>query len=269
MADLDFEIKSPTGEVSAAIFKTAYSHALWLLEEYDSAMSGKPRGVLRWFVRKLSSDGSLHVAFRSAVKFSRRRKDKDQADIGPKVTSSLLSGLDDIETRCVTPPYLSEMGLEKAGELTKLIGRDGATGFRFQADDRVVDVTEQSSQNIRKLLPIRRTSIGSVEGRLEAINLHHKPRFIVYHAITRKAVTCHFVAEESMNWVKELLGRRVVVSGKLHKNVNGDTLRVTLEKLAPVDERNRFALPSDEELEDPDFANAGSTEEYIRRIRGG
>jgi hypothetical protein len=118
-------------------------------------------------------------------------------------------------------------------------------------------------------LPVQRIAIGSVEGNLESVNLHGKPRVIVYHAVTKRAVTCLFEPDQFMEKVRNCLGRRVVVFGTLHKNINGDTLRVSMERLEIVDEKNRFALPGPTEgLQDPEFSKTRSTEAYLRSIRG-
>ena len=71
-----------------------------------------------------------------------------------------------------------------------------------------------------------------------------------------------------MSTVKDNLGSRVSVFGKLHKNINGDTLRVTVEQIKSIQGQKRFALPDVGELQEPEFTNAGSTAEYLRRIRG-
>jgi hypothetical protein len=184
------------------------------------------------------------------------------------VASSFVNGFEDLELRAETPSYLSEFGLRRAEELTRLIDRDGAEAFTFRSQAREIQVTNQTTENIGKLLPIKRTATGSVEGTLETINVHRVPRFIVYHAITNKAISCEFNQERWMSTVKDNLGSRVAVFGKLHKNINGDTLRVTVEEIKSIKGQKRFVLPDVGELREPEFTNAGSTAEYLRRIRG-
>jgi hypothetical protein len=270
MAELDFEIKGKHGEIAASTFERAVAHAVALLREFDSAISGQPRGTLRWYIAGLHSNGNLLVSFQSKVKPTPRKRERT-ADVSMAVANSFLTGFYDLETKCETPPYLSEFGLQRAEELTSLIGKNGATAFRFVSSNRTVDVTSKTLENIGKLLPIRRTAIGSVEGKLEAINLHKRPRVLVYHAISKKAVTCEFDPEKFMNQAKDYLGRMVTVFGTLHKNINGDTLRVAVDRLCLSDDlRADLSAKAPIEAEaEPEFANAPSTAEYIRRIRGG
>ena len=268
MAELDLEIHGKPGEVSAATFREAIYYAVSLLREFDAAVSGKRLGSLRWYIERLKSNGSLFITFHSKQRIYKTPKTLPP-DVSSSVTSFLLSGFEDIEEKCVMPSYLSEFGLAKVGDLAHLIKKNGARGFRFGSQSKSVEVTSKTSENVGKLLPIQRTAIGSVEGNLEGVNLHGKPRVIVYHAVTKRAVTCLFEPDRFMDQVRNCLGRRVVIFGTLHKNINGDTLRVSMERLEIVDEKNRFALPGPTEgLQDPEFSKTPSTEAYLRSIRG-
>jgi hypothetical protein len=268
MAELRFDIRGKEGEVSALTFRESIQYAVSLLREFDSALSGKPTGVLSWYIQNLHSNGNLSVLFQSKLKpFNTIRKYPH--DVDRAVTSNLVSGFEDIEVKCVTPPYLSEFGLQKVNKLAHLIGKNGATGFHFESQSKGVEVTQSTKDNIGKLLPIARTALGSVEGTLEAINIHGKrPKFIVYHSITNKGVVCLVDNKERLIELTHFLGRHVAVFGTLYKNFKGDTLRVSMDRIKPLDETNRFALPSGEPFQDPEFTNAKSTEEYLRLIRG-
>lgn len=266
MAELTIEIQGSRGEISANTFKDTIFNSVSLLSEFDAAISGKRRGYLRWYVNKLSSEEALLISFVSHFKSPKHRP--LAPELGGSVTKSFVNGFEDLERRCVTPAYLSEFGLERASKLVGVIGKNGAKGLRFSALDRVVEVSKKTSENIEKLLPIRRRAIGSVEGKLEAINLHRQPRVVVYHAVTHRAITCLFDPERFMGEVLRAIGRRVVVFGQLQKNIVGDTLRVEMLQLKIVDDRSRFHIPEVGTMHDPDFADTGSTAEYLRRIRG-
>ena len=74
---------------------------------------------------------------------------------------------------------------------------------------------------------------------------------------------------ERIDDAKENLGKRVSVSGRMHKNANGDTLGVTVSDIRAVEIGKRFVLPDIGHLGEPDFTSASSTAEYLRSIRGG
>ena len=96
MAELDLEIHGKPGEVSAATFREAIYYAVSLLREFDAAMSGKRLGSLKWYIERLKSNGSLFITFHSKQRIYKTPKALPP-DISPSVTSSLLSGFEDIE----------------------------------------------------------------------------------------------------------------------------------------------------------------------------
>jgi hypothetical protein len=110
-------------------------------------------------------------------------------------------------------------------------------------------------------------SIGSVEGRLEMVSIHHRPRFTVYHSRTNKAVRCDF-AHEDLGTITAALGRRVVVSGVVHSNAKGEPLRVDVERIALVGREEEPPSTASLAGSDPSFTGDVSTKEYIRSIRG-
>jgi len=278
MSELNFQIHTQPGGVSVTTFREAIHRAIYLLREFDAGISKHPAGTLSWYVNKLhgngNGDGPLSVNFVSRLKPPAVKE--HLPDISSNVTSNLLTGFQDLEERCITPPYLSEFGLQKAGELAKLIKSDGATGFRFAVEDRAIEVTPKTAENVSKLQQIKRTAIGSVEGMLEAINVHRrsrsrdqKLRSVVYHSTTNRAITCMFDSDK-LEAVKDALGRRVTVFGELQKNLKSETMRVVMDHLVLADKGKRFEMPDvGGTLGVPDFENSDSTEEYMRRIRGG
>lgn len=266
MAELNFEIQGSHGDITVTAFEKAVATAVLLLREFDAAVSGIQKESLSWYVDRLNSNGNLNIRFRSRVKVIRGIKEAQ--DVSGRVLSSLLSGLDDLENKCSIPQYLSEYGMQTAARLTSLIGKNGTTGFQFAYENRSVAVTSRTSENIGKLLLTKRTAIGSVEGKLETINLHGTPRVQIYHAITKRAVTCRFDPALFMPQIKEFLGKRVIAFGTLEKNINGDTLRVRLDRLElPEAVYARATKRYQSEFGLPDFANTSSTAEYIKRAR--
>jgi len=266
VADVQFEIKGEKGSISVDTFRTAINKAFMLLREFDSALSGKPRGILGWYVNDLHSDDDLAIGVTSRLKPPAQRK--RLPDTSTAVARTFVNGFDELEHEGSTPPYLSEGGMINAQEMVNLIGKNGAKGFRISSAGKDVEVTKATSENISKLLPIRRTAIGSIEGKLEKISVHRGTNFIVYHAITNKAITCQFHEEFMLDRVKAALGKRVNVSGELQKNIKGETLRIRVDDFQVMSERASL-IPQDRAFPEPEFTDAETTAELLRRIRGG
>ncbi len=262
MATLRLQVLGEPRTITVGAFVSALEDWLKVLSDLDSAISGEPRGSLDWFVAELST-GSLAVEVESRS----RLEDKNY---GPDVAESFVTGIQQVEREGTSPPYLSEDGMRSMRHLVRLIGREGTSGFVVTHLTRTVEVSARASANIDQLIRVQQRSIGSVEGRLETISIHGKrPRFIVYHGPTRKAVTCRFDADRWLDTVKDGLGRRVNVKGAVHYNAKGEPLRVDLEDMRLL--RKKEELPSTAEISgsDRDFTGGMSTDEFIRSMRGG
>lgn len=271
MSDFNFKIHTIKGELSALDFNKAVSGVVSTLNQFDAGISMKSRGILNWFVTDLRSNGSFSINFTSHLK-PIQAKYRVPDNITNRVTDQFLTGFDEIETKCETPPYLSEAGLERVGEFASLLERGDVSKFSFETKSRKVEVTEQTSKNVRSLLPANRKAFGSIEGRLEGINVHKNFKGLLYHAITNKVVTCIF-DESQLEDLKKALSKRVIVTGDLLKNIKGDTIRIINPNLEIVEGTKRFSLPSLGTLKPdlskaPSFANARTTAEYVRRMRG-
>ncbi len=261
MARVSFVIKGEKDSVSLRTFVSAVRNFFAILDDLDSAISGQPDGSLDWYVTGLSTEQSLGVEAESRS----RLEDKNY---GGQVAKAAVSAMDSLERRGASPPYLSEQGMNTAKKLLRLIGRNGAFGFQVSDKSKTVEVTAKSSAAIDQLLPASHTSVGSVEGRLEMVSIHEKPRFIVYQAHTQKAVTCKFDPKALLDRIKEALGKKVRVSGLVHKNAKGEPVRVDLEEIRIL--RSENELPTTKEIGgiDPDFTGNMTTEDFIKDIRG-
>jgi len=262
MATLRFEVKGQLGSITLRGFLTAVESALRILGDYDAAISGKARGTLDWIITDVST-GSLKIVTQSRSRLEDR-------NYGPEVADRFIEGWSVIEQQCVTPPYLSEQGMKQAKQLTRLIGREGMTGFVAASQTESVEITPQASANIEQLLKVRHCSIGSVEGKLETISIHGESRFIIYHSRSGKAVTCRVTRDKLPSMIStEMLGRRIIASGKVCSNMKGEPLRVDAEDIKVL--RRQEELPPTAALSgmDPSFTGKLSTEEYVRSLRSG
>ena len=160
--------------------------------------------------------------------------------------------------------------MQKMRQLVRLVGREGTSGFEVTHLQQTIEISGRASANIDQLIRVQQHSIGSVEGRLETISIHgRRPRFIVYDALTRKAITCKFHTEPWLDKVKDALGHRVNASGEVHYNIKGEPLRVELQGLRIL--REKHELPTTARLSGsaPHLTGDETTDEYLRRVRGG
>ena len=268
-AHLQFEIQGERGSVSISTYREYVVNAFGILREYDAALSRNRLGGVGWYVTDLRmADKDMVLVVESKPR--RWVTKKNLPDFGPTVASTFLSGLSDIEQKAIAPPYLSIFGMERAKHIASLIGKNGASGFRISGDDASVQITKATGEHLQELLPVKRIAIGAIEGTVEQIDIHRKPKFIVYESRTRRAVHCTFDQERLFDDVKDALGKRVNVRGTLEKNAHGDTLRVRNVTTFRVLGENPLLAKQPLPWPDPDFvSDAGDSDDLLRRIRGG
>ena len=243
--------------------------SIGILDDLDHAFSHAPRGATEWYINDLGMNGKLRLEIYSQIKRMRR---KLLPDVGIRVASSFVTGFRILEKEGASPPYLTDTGMRRAERLTSVLGREGTRAIVASVPEQQaeVEITKRSALNLERLLPEASTSLGSVEGHLEGINLHRNPRFIVYQGGTNKAVTCGFGALELRERIKDSLEHRVSVSGRLWRNARGEPVRI---KLFSTDDLKVFGsdlkiLPfRDVRACDPEFTAELTTEQFLRSAR--
>jgi len=260
MATLKLTINGKPGTITLDSFLSMTLNSLRVLSDIDCGISRRPTGSLKWVVKDIFvSSLGLEVESRSKL---------PDRNFGPDVARAFVKGIYQIEHEGTTPPFFSEVGLERAYRLVKMIGRNGATGFTTKYFEESAHLTIQSAIAIEQLLGASHHAFGSVEGMLETISIHGGPKFVVYHHISKKGITCN-VPPDMIESATGHMGRRVVVMGLVHYNAKGEPTRVEADEVRVLRKENE--LPSTEHLtgSEPDLTGAMSSEQYLRNIRGG
>lgn len=260
LATVRLKLEGEAKSIPLRVFLTAVQSELKILADLDTAISGEPNGTLDWYVTDMRV-GSLEVITES-------RPRSDYRDIGAEVSKGIVTSLEEIERRGATPPYLSHNGMQSIKKLLGTVGKGKASGLLMASPSENVEisVTAKASDNVRQLLPIRYHSLGSVEGKIEMINIHGGSRFVVYDSRTRRAITCKFDSKTWMDTVKNALGRRVNISGMVHANTRGEPLRVDIDDIRIL--RSKEELPTIDDIAgiDPTFTGSLSTADYLRSL---
>jgi hypothetical protein len=270
MSKLLFEIKGDPNRISLTTYSSATAKLVQLLRELDVAISRHGHGSLQWYISGLSKNGSLGIEIRSEV-----RKTKDEKrplkDVSVQVTQSLVTGFENIEELGISPPFLSEFGLEKLNGMMSLLHKNGAKGFAATAVEqkRSVSVSDRAANTLRDLLPPKRDIEGSVEGRLETISVHGQKRFVLYHSLTGKAVSCKIESDSDLQKALQALGKKVWVAGTVSINVKSEPLSVKVREFRVLGSGRRLPTAAELTGSDPHFTGDMGTDEYIRSIRRG
>ena len=121
---------------------------------------------------------------------------------------------------------------------------------------------------VGEVLNPRRGDLGSLDGYLEVVNFHGNPRFAIWERGTRSMVKCFL--PEGPEWkerVKSLLGKRVLVSGRIRYFSNGFPRSIS-EIRDIVDNTPDPTLPKAYFGCIPDAEAAKDPAKFLRKIRG-
>ncbi len=92
------------------------------------------------------------------------------------------------------------------------------------------------------------------------------PHYNVYEALTKRPVSAKFDRAQ-LEEVRDALGRRVNVSGIIHRNANGEPITIERGELNLM--REEEALPTVDDIAgiDPDYTGSRNSAEYVRAMR--
>lgn len=206
-------------EISVEAFLTAVLSLTKLLSELDRSLSGAPR--LDWQLAALR-EGSAEVALRPAARtgFSE--------DYAETVVFAALDGFDALDRKGTPPVPFSGGALRSVATLTRC-GADPISVFAEgqERKTRRVEITPRIRENAKTLSETSSTTMGSVEGTLEALTIHGHNAFVVYRSLDNRRVEC-LCDGATLKKAVELLGRRVIATGEIRRE--GDlpaSVRVT------------------------------------------
>ncbi|MBI4303387.1 MAG: hypothetical protein HY665_03510 [Chloroflexi bacterium] len=247
----------PDGEtISVNLFLRTIEDVDRLIRDVDYAVS-KERGTRRWIIAALHSSAPT-ITLKPVL-------DNDE------IVEAFVNGLRTITTGALEPPaHFTEQALDDLKRMRRLfVGQDRAKRLVFSSNGKESAAIEKGiDEKAERILRGGYWNLGSVEGTLEALNLHGNPTFTVWDRVSRAPVRCSF--PRNVTWkerVKELLERRVLVVGRVNYFRNGIPRSVTnIERIddmtpAPNLPKATFgSIPSPIIAENP----VG----YLRAVRG-
>lgn len=190
------------------------------------------------------------------------------ASIMNEVAGAAVAGLAQAEEQEGLPTGWTLKVANAAVELAKPLGLLASDGLMVEllqegSPTRVIHVTRQVAENLSAAMKVRRQSIGSIIGTLDAITLHGQRRAGLWHERTKRRIEVTFTAAQ-MDQVRAALGQRVEVSGRLIRAIDDELLSIkmrTLEVLPGTPATDLIGL-------DSGFINGADPVDYVREIRG-
>jgi hypothetical protein len=185
-------------------------------------------------------------------------------DIGP-----FFNGLREIALKGTAPEVFDRPVFEAFRDFAGVIGRGVRTAV-LETYDYQIEIDVAARRNIESVFGADTSSEGTVDGMLEAINIHSKTNtFALYPVVGAARVNCKF-SDEMLPLVKPALGKYVVIQGELkfrwRERYPHEARAVKIEILPDWDEQPKF--------EDilgmaPLATGKVPSEEFVRNIRSG
>jgi hypothetical protein len=253
--DLTFKIdgaKSGAEDIPLDTFLKVMNGMSTVASEVDRAVSNNQKSV-RWEI--------IALEHHSAELSIRPVPIKPLPAQNLEISHIIRTGLYAIQSRQQKrPPAFTDQALKS------LKGAVQALGGKFQlfiSDAQApVELNMETIAQIDQWLEPNREATGTIEGQLESATIHNVNRFTVWEKSGNK-VECHFPKEMTFE-VKQALGERVVVRGKVRYRSDGIAVSVRATRLGGFVPQNE--MPQIEDLVGVwDLGMTG--DQYIRRLR--
>jgi hypothetical protein len=215
---LSISLVSDEGGITFAALEQAVADLRRLVRNVDRAVLHQYTTVRtrKWYVERLHSNAPTIVLRAEALPTTPTRDFRDTPAV-------LVAGLQRLEgeSQQGPPELFSERELENLLRFRSLF-RKGVDRVEVSAGAIATTgiISRHTEAAVERILLGASEAWGSLEGELEAIDVHRAPRFTMWERLSGQAVRCYFGSEQ-VDVVKDLLGRRVRVSGLISYFSNG------------------------------------------------
>ena len=259
MADpLTFAIVADNGKVTLDALHGSVERVRKLVHDVDGVVTQRRSRVHRaWYITDFhSSSPTITITPAS-----------DGTDSGERAARAVVTGIAWVNTpgQRTPPPHFSERELEDLRSLRQLRGR-GVSRIDFECGQKAAQVLpSRVEEQVDRILRAGDTEYGSLEGELDAVNLHGHPTLTIWESITGLAVRCSFPQDYEAT-VRQLLRKRVRIGGLIHYFADGRPRRITefndIEDLTPDSKLPRAAFGSI-----PNLTDRVGSERHLKIVR--
>lgn len=209
--------------------KLVSAASVWasLVQEVSKQIRPKAAGTIEWAVEV--ERGSITLA----------ASPQADPDTRQRAIEAIAGGLLRIEERAERPPHFTEQALAQARALANLASDD--MPIMVVGDgQKPTRLTSRLVANVDELTGEAPPRIGTIEGHLEAVNVHGKRSFAVWERLTGTRVECYPGEDITVEELGDALGRRVAVRGRIRASKTGAKRGIYVTQLR--------VFPSEDEL---------------------
>lgn len=179
-----------------------------LLRHVDYAIYGRTSRP-GWAVHGLRSSAPT-------LTLTPRREDRQAVGVVGEGLRIVTGGTDQ------PPQHFTEPVLEDLKKMRRLFrGEDRARSMSVLVnDENTATIGDDIAEKVDRVLAAGYHNLGSLQGKLDAINVHRIPTATIWDRVSGAPVRCRFPREETER-VKEFLEQLVTVTGDVHYFSNG------------------------------------------------
>jgi len=209
----------PVGTSMAQLIQ-AQTTFLNLLREVSRSVAGTVDDPVDWVVERVSeSSADYALAPRQLVKTLPPGSLHEMAEAVPNGIATLQRGAE-------RPRYFSERALELATSLSTVLPASAAP-IRTHNGSGEVEITKAAGLHARRILDQPYVSeIGTVEGRMETLNVHGRRQFVIFDELTAARIECQFGHRVASAAIAAGIERRVAVTGEIRSREWGEIISV-------------------------------------------
>jgi hypothetical protein len=249
---------APPGRLGVETLTKTLGNALAMLRTLEREFVEFGTEV-RWEVVKLQMRSPLRLTVSPSI------DGKPAKAVGGRIVKAALVGVKNIEKSATHPKHFDEDTLEATRDLFRVVRKDGSV-LKLSLDHKnEVTVTDRAFEHIEDVVLRARVYVdhGTIEGQLDEISVHESPVAFIWERFPVRRIKC-VIAQEQVEQVKELLGRRVALTGRISYR-NHKPVLVQVEAIRAM--RDDSELPDIRDIQPIDITGGLSPEEYVRRLR--
>ncbi len=231
---LSLEYDSP--ELPIGQLNELVRHFTSMVEELRAP--GLPDEIrVTWVVERISKSSPFTITVAPVARMHRVAVDAQPVQDLPALA---LDGIEQLMHEAKRPAIFSDGVLTQLRTLSKIVGVANRRVMSLRANGKTVEVTGQLAVNVDKILAPAYRSVGTIEGRMDIINAHEDPFFVIYDDLTGERVRATLGRDLSVDEVAKAIRKRVAVEGEISYRDNGTIISINADTLT--------VFPSDDEL---------------------
>ena len=253
---ITFVVHPETEETSLDLFVKSIEDVQRLIKEVDYAVT-RERPRRKWIIAELHSSAPS-VTISPLV-------DGKTLDVVAKGLRLLTA-----EKPSEPPPHFTTEVLKDLKRMRRLFrGKDKARCLTFHVNgNEVAQLDSGIGEKVDRILRSTYDIAGSLEGTLEAVNLHGGAvaHFTIWERLSGHPVRCEFSKKQWAARVKALLEQSVLVSGQVRYFANGNP--ASIRSIRDIIDRAETTSSNESDFGSvPDLTAGLDPQAYLERIR--